>query len=48
MATIPTVKIRVRRTGETHRGTLSIGDWEDALRRGRRGARRGLAQAGRR
>jgi L,D-peptidoglycan transpeptidase YkuD (ErfK/YbiS/YcfS/YnhG family)/predicted deacylase len=29
MATIPTIKIRVRRTGETsHRGTLSIGDWE--------------------
>ncbi|MBW0005584.1 MAG: succinylglutamate desuccinylase/aspartoacylase family protein [Hyphomicrobiales bacterium] len=29
MATIPTIKIRVRRTGETsHRGTLSIGEWE--------------------
>ena len=28
MATIPTVKVRVRRSGETHRGTLSIGDWE--------------------
>ncbi|MBV9433104.1 MAG: succinylglutamate desuccinylase/aspartoacylase family protein, partial [Hyphomicrobiales bacterium] len=29
MATIPTIKIRVRRTGETSdRGTLSIGEWE--------------------
>jgi L,D-peptidoglycan transpeptidase YkuD (ErfK/YbiS/YcfS/YnhG family)/predicted deacylase len=29
MATIPAVKIRVRRAGETsHLGTLSIGDWE--------------------
>ncbi len=28
MATIPTVTVRVRRSGETHRGTLSIGDWQ--------------------